>query len=203
MKKAILTLYDDAFAGLAALSLPTIKRCAKLNKAELLIETKSLDTTRPIPWSKVLMCEQALKDYDVIFWFDIDSIFLSDDHDIFRLSSKPIIINKPLVSHSSAIFNSGHMFLRQDAIAFDFLKETYSLTDYIYNTWYENAAMIQLYDKYKSSIGLKSFFRLVDLTLLPTYDIIRSPFLGVHYPGGSVESKKVAMKYDLLRYKYV
>jgi hypothetical protein len=201
MKKAILTLYDEKFADLAKLSLPSIKRCAKLNKAELCVETKSFDESRPIPWSKVLMCESALEDYDVVFWFDIDSIFTGDDNDIFRLSTKPIVINRPVTTFGSAKFNTGHMFLQQHSDTFKFLKETYEQTDFIYNNWYENAAMLELYDKFKDSIALKSFFRLVDLTIPPKY-AIDSPYLGVHYPGGSVDQIKVAMKFDLLRSKY-
>ena len=110
------------------------------------------DRSKPIPWSKYNFIRKYLYDYDYIFWSDADAIILRDDllletHILPLLPpEKDILWTYDACSHH----NNGHMLIRgRSAWAKDFFTRAYAQTQFLYHIWWDNAAMIYLFETNK------------------------------------------------------
>jgi hypothetical protein len=102
--------------------------------------TESLDTTRPIPWTKVLIMLQIMEDPEVewVFWTDADSLimnpkieltqFINNDYDMITASDENGI-------------NTGQFLMKNCEWSKNFLHRIYAMTEYIHDCWWEQRAI--------------------------------------------------------------
>jgi len=110
------------------------------------------DTNRTPPWSKIRLIQKYLRDYDYMVWIDADVMIMNNERRIEEFIS--------LVPDDAFLFigrdfnnlNSGVFIIRNCAEAFQFLDEVWSKTEYLNHEWWEQAAMIDLYPKYRRHI---------------------------------------------------
>ena len=107
------------------------------------------DRTRPIPWSKLRYILNFIDQYDYLFWSDADVIITNYD---LSLTSHIIPLLPPgkdllWTRDVCGNLNSGNMLLRgKSAWLKDFILRTYQQTEFINHIWWENAAMLHLYN---------------------------------------------------------
>lgn len=106
------------------------------------------DRARPIPWSKFHFINKYLNDYDYLFWSDADAILLN--HNITLESIVPLLPDgKDIVWTYDACnhYNNGHLLIRgRSAWVRDYFKRAYEQTGLIHHIWWDNAAMIALFE---------------------------------------------------------
>jgi predicted O-methyltransferase YrrM len=102
---------------------------------------KSLDISRPIPWSKVLLLRKILKNanYKWVFWSDADSLimnlgvkledFLDDDYNL-------------IIAKDFNGINTGQFFLKNCPWSMQLLSDMYAHIECIYHPWWEQQALI-------------------------------------------------------------
>lgn len=107
------------------------------------------DKSKPIPWSKFHFILKYLDNYDYIFWSDADAIILNQDltlesHILPLLpDTKDILWTFDACDH----YNNGHLFVRgRSAWVRDYFNRCLKQTDLLYHIWWDNAAMIRLYE---------------------------------------------------------
>jgi hypothetical protein len=107
------------------------------------------DRTRPIPWSKFNFILKYLDKYDFIFWSDADVIILNHDVHIetnllpLLPSNKDILWTMDACNH----YNNGHLLIRgRSPWVRDYFERCYAETDLLYHIWWDNAAMIKLFE---------------------------------------------------------
>ena len=107
------------------------------------------DRSRPIPWSKFNFIQKYLDDYDYLFWSDADAIILNHDFRLETLigslpSGKDILWTFDACNH----YNNGHLLIRgRSAWVRDYFRRAYAETDLLHHIWWDNAAMIKLFQE--------------------------------------------------------
>jgi len=111
--------------------------------------TEVWDRSRPIPWSKFRFIQTYLDDFDYLFCSDADVIFMNprlrlEDHVLPLLpADKDLLWTEDACRH----LNNGHMLVRgRSRWARDFFTRCYQQIDLLYHPWWDNAAMIKLYE---------------------------------------------------------
>ena len=131
--------------------LNTKREYAKRHAYDLHIGGKEVwDRTRPIPWSKLRYILNFIDNYDYIFWSDADVIITNQEIDIETAIIPLLPPNKDLLWTRDVVgnLNSGNMLLRgRSAWLKEFIARTYEQIDLINHIWWENAAMVRLYEK--------------------------------------------------------
>jgi hypothetical protein len=120
------------------------------------------DRERPIAWSKVLFLLDFIRreegNYDYIWLSDADVYISNPDQPLTVLLERiamPDWAEMTLNVDSWGNVNSGNMLLRLSDWVVEFFKKVWSHTKDIYHIWYENKAIIDLYEahsEYKSRI---------------------------------------------------
>jgi hypothetical protein len=107
------------------------------------------DRDKPIPWSKFHFILKYIDNYDYLFWSDADAIILRqdlrlEDHVLTHLPArKDLLWTMDACNH----LNNGHMLIRgRSAWAKDYFQRCLQQTDLLYHIWWDNAAMIRLYE---------------------------------------------------------
>ena len=107
------------------------------------------DRTKPIPWSKFNFILKYLDDYDYLFWSDADAILLNQEQlletQVIPLlpADKDILWTYDACNH----YNNGHLLVRgRSAWVRDYFKRCLEQTDLLYHIWWDNAAMIRLFE---------------------------------------------------------
>jgi hypothetical protein len=109
------------------------------------------DRSRPIPWSKVpfVLAELSkLPDGTILWLSDADVLITNpalrlEDHILPHFPAEKDMF---MTIDSCGHLNSGNMFLRNSPWLRDFWKRVGEQTDLTYHIWWENAAMIALYE---------------------------------------------------------
>lgn len=107
------------------------------------------DRSRPIPWSKFRFILKYLDDYDYLFWSDADAIILNQE---LRLETQVLSLlpaHKDILWTQDACghYNNGHMLIRGgSAWVRDFFTRCYAQTQFLYHIWWDNAAMLHLFE---------------------------------------------------------
>jgi len=107
------------------------------------------DRSRPIPWSKFNFIQKYLFEYDYLFVSDADVIIMNPDLALETQVLPLLPKDKELLWTFDACrhYNNGHMLIRgKSQWAKDFFKRAYAQTDLLHHIWWDNAAMIKLYE---------------------------------------------------------
>jgi hypothetical protein len=138
---SVLTLYDESFTSLAAISTPNKRRYAQRHGYDYLEQKGILDISRPPAWSKIRALLRHLADYDWIFWTDADSLIMNP---ALRLESFLDPGYDMVVSADPSGLNTGHFLLRRSDWSFSFLEATYRQVQFIHHPWWEQMAILHL-----------------------------------------------------------
>ena len=107
------------------------------------------DRSKPIPWSKFHFILKYINDYDFLFWSDADVIVLNQER-MLETQVLPLLPeDKDLLWTFDACnhLNNGHLLIRGRSVwAADYFKRASQQTDLLYHIWWDNAAMIRLYE---------------------------------------------------------
>src|SRR5579872_786488 len=104
--------------------------------------SESLDASRPIPWSKILVVQNTLKNkkYDWVFWTDADALIMNDE-----IALEDIIDNDfNLIICKAHEINSGQFLIKNCRWSHDFLNAVYARTEYINHPWWEQRAIMDV-----------------------------------------------------------
>jgi galactosyl transferase GMA12/MNN10 family len=107
------------------------------------------DRSRPIPWSKFNFIQKHLFEYDYLFVSDADVIIMNPDLTLETQVLSLLPKDKDLLWTFDACnhYNNGHMLIRGKSLwAKDFFKRAYEQTDLLHHIWWDNAAMIKLFE---------------------------------------------------------
>lgn len=107
------------------------------------------DRTKPIPWSKFNFILKYINDYDFLFWSDADVIILNQELMLETQVLHLLPTEKDLLWTLDAChhFNNGHLLIRgKSAWAADYFRRASQQADLLYHIWWDNAAMIRLYE---------------------------------------------------------
>lgn len=120
---------------------------------ELIDNEHCIDTSRPLPWSKVRLVQSVLESTDIVLWLDGDTMVTNHNYTLDELlimfpRSKDMFIGKDL--HN---INSGVFMIRNTPKSKEFLEDVYAQTDCINNVWWEQASMIRLMVTYYNDIA--------------------------------------------------
>lgn len=138
---AVLSLFDERFAPLAAISAPNKRRYAERHGYAYVEERGSLDASRPPAWSKVLALLRHLPAYDWVFWSDVDSLIMNP---AIPLESFLEPGYDMVASTDPGGLNTGHFLLRRCTWSVRFLEQTYRQVQYLDHPWWEQRAMLHL-----------------------------------------------------------
>jgi mannan polymerase II complex MNN10 subunit len=160
-KIAIVTLFDHNYSDLAKMSIKNKIEYVNKHNYDFIYFDDVIDKTRPPQWSKVKAVETILKDYDWVWWIDIDALIM--EFDIMLESLIDDDYDMIFTSNKYSYLSSGSCFFKNTHISFDFLKDCYDLKleclkDVNVNVFdHEQQSMRQLIlnvDKYKSKSKL-------------------------------------------------
>ena len=151
MKIAILTFCVGAdYKKAMEPGLESKRKYAKKHGYELHIGGEDVwDRTRPIPWSKLRFIQKYLNQYDYLFWSDADAIIMNHDLKLETHVLPLLPENKDLAWTFDACnhYNNGHLIIRGRSVWLnDFLNRAYQQTDLVHHIWWDNAAMIRLFE---------------------------------------------------------
>ena len=110
---------------------------------------ESWERSKPIPWSKLNFINKYIDEYDYIFCSDADAIILNTDISLENQVIPLLPLGKDLLWTFDACshYNSGHMLFRgRSTWLKDYFQRVNNQDDLTYHIWYENAAMIRLYE---------------------------------------------------------
>jgi len=107
------------------------------------------DKSKPIPWSKFNYILKHINDYDFLFWSDAD-VIITNPHIRLEDQVLPLLpADKDILwSHDACRhLNNGHLLIRgRSAWVTDYFRRAAQQTDLTYHVWWDNAAMIRLYE---------------------------------------------------------
>lgn len=207
MRKVIASLGSGAQSRLLWLASISFRPYAARHGYDLALHTQTLDSSRPAPWSKVLLLRKLALEYELVLWLDADLVIVDRTTDIAReLEDERFLY---LVEHSTKegrMPNSGVMLLRGGRPTVAFLDEVYAQTDLINHRWWENAAICRLlgYELDPVGPGKPSELRELHTKLIsPRWNSIPdapAPEPRIrHYPGYSLKTRGAFMTRDLIR----
>jgi hypothetical protein len=120
------------------------KYCSKWN-IPLFTTDQSLDSTRPIPWSKIRLLQKHLDSVDVLLWIDADILITNPEH---SLDERLIFLTKNhdiLISADWAVStNTGSFVIRNCPTSKALLEEVYNRTEFINHDWWEQTALVAI-----------------------------------------------------------
>jgi len=107
------------------------------------------DRSKPIPWSKFNFILKYINDYDFLFWSDADVIILNQEQPLESQVLPLLPANKDILwtLDACAHLNNGHLLVRgKSSWAADYFRRASEQNDLLYHIWWDNAAMIRLYE---------------------------------------------------------
>ena len=146
MKIKIISAYNECFKEISDLSFSTV---------ESFCQNKSIDCERfyvkdfdkPMAWFKIKALTDEIKSnqYDYILWIDADAMILDKNFDIESIidSKKTLHITKDFNN-----VNSGVMIWKVCELSSYLLDQIWLMSEkYLNHMWWEQAAIIELYEK--------------------------------------------------------
>lgn len=198
MKIKIISAYDKNFKEISDLSFPTLEKFSQKNQFDcerFFIE----DFKKPAPWFKIdaLIKAIELKQHDYVLWIDSDAIIFNQNFDIES------IINNNKILHIAKDFNninSGVMLWKTCEEGLSLLYKIQSMSEkYLNHIWWEQAAIIELYENNVDNILENTKF--VEQSTLNAYEMVyyhrnikkgqinKNSFI-CHFPSLAIEIRK-------------
>lgn len=183
-KIAILTLYDDHYLGVSSYSIKNKKEYADKWGYDLIYFDDVLDKSRPPQWSKVLAIHYVLKNYDWVWWIDIDAFITN-----FNIKLEDIIdsnFDMIFTKNKESFISNGSSFFKNSILVNKFLGDVYNLKEIdIYTFDHEQKAMrmlLQNDDKYLTHT------KLIDEKVCNSYYPTNNKDVLKYYPDWNVSS---------------
>ena len=156
--------------------------CQKHNY-DFINNQENLDTTRPIPWSKILLINKHLPFYDWVFWTDADSLIMNYN---IQLESLIDLNYDIVISKDTNGLNSGNFLIKNSEWSLTFLSQVYNLTQFINNPWWEQAAI--MYQLKSNNSDYNKHVKYINQNLLNSYvkTFKKGDFI-IHFPNTRVE----------------
>jgi hypothetical protein len=145
MKKVIVTLASGTHNSYLNMSRSRLIEYGEKHNYDVQIITEVLTIDRPPAWSKILLIQKLLKEYDIVLWIDSDAVIIDSSTDILN----EINLDKTelaLVEHSYAGQshpNCGVMLFRRTKSILQFLDVVWKQVDLIDHPWWEQAAILR------------------------------------------------------------
>lgn len=171
--KMVSVAHGEKYRELMKYGLESKYEYCKKHNYPFVDECNSLDSSRPIAWSKIKLIEREMEDYDIIMWIDADTIIMNPAH---RLEEFLILMKKDtwfLIGEDiSKVPNAGVFFIRNCQESKDFLKDVYQQEYCINHPWWEQKAIIDLVPKYRNNMVIvpHEFIRIFN-----SYDMVTDP----------------------------
>lgn len=139
---AVVTLAaGDAYKEAVAVGIENKRAYCERHGYDFICGEESLDTSRPISWTKVRLIQQVMKNssYKWIFWTDADSLIMNQ-----AIPLEDLIDDKYnfILSRDMNEVNCGQFLIKNCLWSEDFLKAVYAHTDCIKHIWWEQQAII-------------------------------------------------------------
>lgn len=205
MRKVLCAVGAGPHSELLALSSRTFRIYADRHGYDVELREELLAPDRPASWSKVLLVQELLESYDVVFCIDADAAIVDPSRDIVDDLRDDALIG--LVAHEydgQRIPNCGVWVLRRDRRTRRFLQRVWRQTQYLDHKWWENAAVLELLGyRLEPSVELVRRRRMLDRVqfLDQAWNSIamhESPHPWVrHYPGESQEHRLAHLRADI------
>jgi len=195
-----------AHVELLALAAHSLRPYAARHGYDLCLETTELDPSRPAPWSKLLLIQRLLSEYECVVLIDADAVVMQHDVDIVDLVPKSARF--AMVAHTTPegdeILNTGVMVVRRSRLARQLIADAYSREHLIHHKWWENAAVLEAmgYTTEAPVILTKPTRYRRRLHLLPGEwnfipGVSQGPARIRHYAGFTQDDRVAAMTADL------
>ena len=125
----------------------------------------SLDASRPVAWSKILILLQTMEnpEYKWIFWTDDDSLFMNYGIQIESLIDENYNI---IIAKDPNGINSGQFLIKNSAWSRQFLYDVYAHTECINHFWWEQQAIIL---EYKQNPEVAAQIKFIPQRLLNSF----------------------------------
>jgi hypothetical protein len=141
----LLTAYDASLRKVGEISRANKEAYCGRHGYRFVCRTDGFDATRPAPWSKIRFVLDALADSDWVFWTDADSLVMNTRIPLTRFVQDMVDI--VFSSDPYHGMNTGCFFVRNTAWARTFLERVYVQTAFIHDRLWENAAILDLYQR--------------------------------------------------------
>ena len=139
------TLYDPSFALIGRFCRNSMIQYGRRQGYDV-VHSPGGTSTRPLSWHKLQLVESLFDvGYDFVFWIDADAVFVDFDTDVAELirPGKHIYLAKPRIDGRD-FPNMGIFLMRNCEWSRAFLRQLWSLEQYIDHPWWETAAMKHL-----------------------------------------------------------
>jgi len=124
-KIAIVTLFDHNYSDLSKISIKNKIEYVNKHNYDFIYFEDVIDKTRPPRWSKVKAVETILKDYDWVWWIDIDALIM--EFDIMLESLIDDDYDMIFTSNTNSYLSNGSCFFKNSHVSFNFLMDCYDL----------------------------------------------------------------------------
>jgi hypothetical protein len=135
MKIAVCSfVIGDKYKDIVKYGIQTRINYCKKHNYDYIDDQSVYDRSRKIEWSKILIVQKYLSQYDFLVWIDADTFIMNEDITLESLIEKYLEGDNPkdfmyTVGHQWV--NNGVMFVRNTAFMGDFFTEVYNHTDQI------------------------------------------------------------------------
>jgi hypothetical protein len=144
-RKVLCSIGAGPHAELLEISGQTFRIYAERHGYDLALRTELAAPERPASWSKVVLVQELLDRYELVFWVDADAAIVDPTADVAAELHRRTQIG--LVAHEydgQVVPNCGVMVVRSRRAARRFLDDVWRRSEYIDHKWWENAAVLDL-----------------------------------------------------------
>jgi hypothetical protein len=203
MSKAIASMGCGPQEVLLDLAARTFRPYADRYNYSLHLHRAPVDATRPVPWSKVPILRELLKEHEVVVWLDADLMILDGRRDLAaELAPGDLMAMVEHRTKEGQMPNSGVWVLRGGDEAVALMDEIWAQEDLIEHRWWENAAICRLLGYSLDPVGPAEPTVLTARTtwLDPRWNAIHdapAPRPRIrHYPGYATRTRRAFMARD-------
>lgn len=155
----------DEYKNIVQTAVENKRQYCELHGYDFYCGEQSLDPNRPIPWSKILLLLEVMKDssYDWIFWSDADSLIMNLAIPLEDFLDENY---KLVISRDPNGLNSGQFFLKNCEYTKQLLTKVYGHTESIDSLVWENEAFVS---EYVNDENLRAKTKVVPQRLFNSY----------------------------------
>lgn len=164
MNLKIISAFNKSHQDLHEISKKTIINYCDLNHHDYEFFEIPSNFNRPPAWYKIKIILDSLREYNgYIIWMDADSLILN-----FSINLNKFIDNNIL--YLACDFNdknSGFMIIKSNKKTINFFEKVWTMEEYTHHMWWEQAAIIDLYNKNYNNC--QSFIKILDQDIFNSY----------------------------------